>query len=445
MRQRVLDGLNTTTAESPASIRKIALASAIGATIEWYDFFLFGIVSGLVFNKLFFPTFDPFVGTMLAYTTFAVGFLARPLGGIIFGHFGDKIGRKRMLVLTLLIMGIATFLIGVLPTYDSLGIWAPALLLLLRVGQGIGVGGEWGGAVLMAVEHSPKEARGFYGSWPQIGAPAGLCLGTGVVALLTLRPETEFLRWGWRAAFLLSGALVVVGLYIRFKIMETPAFSRVQATSAAVSIPVITLLHTHPKSLLLGMGARYIEGVCFNVYAVFAISYLTGTLKIPRATALLAVTIAALVMIFFLPIWGKLSDRYGRRLVFGVGSILSGLLVFPAFWGMNVGGHTAILFLAIVLPLGVIFPAIYGPEAALFSELFDTRVRYTGISFIYQVSGVFASGLTPLIATTLLAAGGGKPWLIGVYVLGVSLISAVSVYVLRETSQSSMIDVGVPL
>lgn len=422
----------------PVSIKTIAFASAIGATIEWYDFFLYGVVAALVFNKLFFPQFDPFVGTLLAYTTFFVGFVSRPIGGIIFGHYGDRIGRKTILVLTLLIMGIATFLIGLLPTYDQAGIWAPALLLVLRVFQGIGIGGEWGGAVLMAVEHSPKGKRGFYGSWPQIGVPAGLSLSAGVVALLSYLPEEQFLAWGWRIAFLLSAVLVIVGIYIRLRILETPAFEKVQKSGTQAAVPFVELFRRHPKNVLLGLGARYIEGCCFNIFGVFAIGYLANTLKIPRQSALVGVIIACLIMVVMLPVYGTLSDKFGRRGLFATGSILIGITTFAAFYLMTPGAPLWVIWAAIALPFGFIYPAVYGPQAALFSELFSTPVRYSGISFVYQFSGIFASGLTPIIATWLLDKGGNAPWLICGYVMIVSLISAVSVLAMTETARDEI-------
>lgn len=424
-------------ADEKLSIGWIASASAVGTTIEWYDFFLFGVVTPLVLNKLFFPNFDPIVGTMLAYTTFFVGFVSRPIGGIIFGHYGDRIGRKAVLVLTLLIMGIATFLIGLLPTYASVGIWAPILLLVLRVFQGIGIGGEWGGAVLMAVEHSPTGRRGFYGSWPQIGVPAGLLLSAGVVYALSYLPEADFLAWGWRIAFLISAVLVAVGLYIRLKIMETPAFTRAQATKKVVPVPVVELFRTHGKNTLLGLGARYIEGVTFNIFGVFIVGYLANTLGLPRQTALAGVMISSAIMIIMLPIYGNLSDKIGRRKMFGFAGILIGLLSFPAFWLMQTK-EPFLVWLAIAVPFAFVYPAVYGPQAALFSELFDTRVRYTGISFVYQFSGIFASGLTPIIATALLPIGGGQPWLICLYVLAVSLVSALSVYAMTESHKRDM-------
>jgi MHS family shikimate/dehydroshikimate transporter-like MFS transporter len=320
------------TAISPGTV---AFASAIGTTIEWYDFFLYGVVTPLVLNKLFFPNFDPVAGTLLAYTTFFVGFVSRPIGGIIFGHYGDRIGRKTVLILTLVIMGLATFLIGLLPTYDSVGIWAPIMLLLLRIFQGIGIGGEWGGAVLMAVEHSPTGRRGFYGSWPQIGVPAGLLLSAGAVYLLSYLSDADFLSWGWRVAFLISAILVAVGLYIRLKVMETPAFSRIQQEEKIVAVPVVDLFRTHGKNTLLGLGARYIEGVTFNTFGVFIIGYLTGALHLSRQTALAGVMISSAIMIVMLPIFGSLSDRYGRRRLYGLGALGIGVLTFPAFWLMQ--------------------------------------------------------------------------------------------------------------
>jgi metabolite-proton symporter len=431
--------MQTKTSDSgtSASIGWIASASAIGTTIEWYDFFLFGVVAPIVLNKLFFPNFDPVVGTLLAYTTFFVGFISRPIGGIIFGHYGDRIGRKTVLILTLLIMGIATFLIGLLPTYASIGIWAPIMLLFLRVFQGIGIGGEWGGAVLMAVEHSPAGRRGFYGSWPQIGVPAGLLLSAGMVYLLSYLPDADFFAWGWRIAFLISAVLVAVGLYIRLKIMETPAFTRIQQTKKVAAVPVFDLFRTYGKNTLLGLGARYIEGVTFNIFGVFIVGYLAGTLGLPRQTALAGVMISSGVMIIMLPIYGNLSDKIGRRRMFGFAGILIGLLSFPAFWLMQ-SKDPLLVWLAIAVPFALVYPAVYGPQAALFSELFDTRVRYTGISFVYQFSGIFASGLTPIIATALLPIGGGKPWLICLYVLAVSLISALSVYLMTDAHKRDM-------
>jgi MFS family permease len=342
-----------------------------------------------------------------------------------------------VLVLTILIMGIATFLIGLLPTYASVGIWAPVMLLVLRIFQGLGIGGEWGGAVLMAVEHSPTGRRGFYGSWPQIGVPAGLLLSSGMVYLLSFLSENDFFSWGWRIAFLISAVLVAVGLYIRLKIMETPAFARIQETNKVAHVPFFELLRTHGKNTLLGLGARYIEGVTFNIFGVFIVGYIAGTLGLPRQTALAGVMISSAIMIIMLPIYGNLSDRIGRRRMFALAGLLIGILSFPAFWLMQTK-EPLLIWIAITVPFALVYPAVYGPQAALFSELFDTRVRYTGISFVYQFSGIYASGLTPIIATALLPVGGNKPWLICLYVLLVSIVSAASVFAMTEAHKRDM-------
>jgi MHS family shikimate/dehydroshikimate transporter-like MFS transporter len=415
---------------TPNTLRRVVTASLIGATVEWYDFFLYGVVAGIVLNKLYFPTTDPLVSTLLAYGTFAVGFVTRPLGGVIFGHFGDRIGRKTMLVLTLMIMGIATFLIALVPTYAQIGIWAPVTLLLLRVFQGIGLGGEWGGAVLMAFEYATPEKRGLYASLPQIGLSIGLCLASGVVALLSyLLTDAEFLAWGWRIAFFASATLVVVGIYIRLNIMETPEFSKVKQTHNEARIPFAEMIRKYPKNVVAGMGARYIDGVFFNIFAVFVIGYLTQTLKISRTEALVGVMAAALVMCFFIPLFGALSDRVGRTRVYLWGSLVTAFASFPAFWMMiNSGGNVLYIWLAIVIPFGIFYAAIYGPEAALFAELFETPVRYTGISFVYQFSGIFASGLTPIIATALLRQSNGSPWLICAYTAFAGIVSATSAW-----------------
>ncbi|MEO8924513.1 MAG: MFS transporter [Caldimonas sp.] len=410
------------------TIRRVVVSALVGATIEWYDFFLYGVVAGIVFNKLYFPGSDPVVATLLAYTTFAVGFVTRPLGGVIFGHFGDRIGRKNMLIMTLMIMGVATFLIGLVPTYAQIGVAAPLLLLLLRVLQGIGLGGEWGGAVLMAYEYAPPEKRGFYASLPQIGLAIGLCLASGVVALLSsLLTDEQFLAWGWRVAFLISAAMVGVGLYIRLNLQETPEFAAIKAKNEQLRIPFMDMLRRYPGNILKGMGARYIDGVFFNVFAVFAIGYLVNTVKITRTEALLGVMISALVMIVTIPMFGQLADRIGRAKVYMWGSLVTAISAFPAFWLMtHSGGNVLLVWLAIVVPFGILYASIYGPEAVLFCDLFDAKVRYTGISFVYQFSGIFASGITPIIATALLKSGGGQPWQICMYVLFAGIVSAAS-------------------
>ncbi|RVJ35051.1 MFS transporter [Sinorhizobium medicae] len=427
--------LNTAGSTRESEVRRVVFASLIGATIEWYDFFLYGVIAGIVFNQLYFPSHDPLVSMVLAYATFAVGFVARPLGGIVFGHFGDKLGRKQMLVLTILIMGVATVLIGVLPTYEQIGVAAPILLLILRIAQGIGIGGEWGGAVLMAYEFAPEDKRGYYASIPQIGLAIGLCLSSGVVALLSLLPEEAFMSWGWRTAFIRSVVLIVVGLYIRLKVAETPDFASVKEERQELKIPFVELIRTYPRNILLGMGARYIDGVFFNVFAVFSIVYLSKHVQVDRTTALWLVCLSALVMVVTIPLFGKLSDRWGRPKTYAIGSLLLALVTFPAFMLMG-SGSLPLIALALIVPFGIIYAMCYGPEAALFSDLFDVKVRYTGISFVYQFSGIFASGITPIIATFLISYGDGSPWLLAAYVVFAALVSMVSAMLIRPVSQT---------
>ena len=412
-------------------LRRVVGASVIGATIEWYDFFLYGIVAGIVFNQLYFPADDPVVSTLLAYTTFAIGFVARPVGGLIFGHYGDKLGRKSMLVITLMIMGVATVLIGLLPTYEQIGIAAPILLLLLRILQGIGIGGEWGGAVLMAYEYAPENRRGFFASIPQIGLALGLCLASGVTAVMSLLPDEQFMAWGWRVGFLASVLLVLVGMYIRLKVAETPEFEKVKETKKDVALPFMVMLRKYPKNIILGMGVRYIDGVFFNIFAVFSIVYLSKYVDVPRTTALVLVTISAAVMVFTIPYFGSLSDRWGRPKTYAIGSLLLALCAYPAFWLMA-SGSLPLIAIGIIVPFGIVYAMCYGPEAALFSDLFDAEVRYTGISFVYQFSGIFASGITPIIATYLLAEGGGQPWYVCAYVVFAALISMISAMAIRR-------------
>ena len=416
------------------SRRLVTLASLIGTTVEWYDFFLYGTITGLVFNKLFFPANDPFVSTMLAYTVYAVGFVTRPVGGVIFGHFGDKIGRKPLLVLTLLIMGIATFCVGLLPTYAQIGIAAPLLLLLLRLLQGFGLGGEWGGAVLMSFEYAPREKRGLYACIPQVGLAIGLSLATAMVAGLThFLSDADFLAWGWRAAFLLSIVLVIIGLFVRLRILETPEFARIKDAQKIAHAPIAEVWRDYRKNVLLGWGARYIDGVVFNIYAVFTIAYLVGTLHYDKTTVLLSISVAAFVLIFTIPIASAWSDRVGRRKVYGWAALTCGVIAFPMFWVMHYSGSALLAGLAIVFAFGFVYAPVYGPEAALFCELFDTRVRYTGISSVYQISGIVSSSITPLVATALLHYGNGAPWWIATYILIVGIISAISTYYMRRT------------
>ncbi len=428
-------------AAQPVSVRTVALSASVGATIEWYDFFIYGTASALVFNKLFFTNLTPSVGTLVAFATFAVGYLARPFGALLFGHFGDRIGRKKILILTLMIMGVGTLAIGFLPTYESIGLWAPVLLVAMRVLQGIGVGGEYGGAVLMAVEYAPHGRRGFYGSWPQVGVPAGLLLASGMFSVLSLLPEGAFFSYGWRIAFLSSVALVAIGLYIRLQVLETPAFTRVRAAQSEAKIPFVELLRTQPTQLLQGMGIRWIEGLTFNAYAVLAVSYATAHVGASRSMILNGIVIGSAFAVVLTPVYGKLSDLYGRKKVYTAGVVAIAVFTFPSF-ALIRSGSLGLTWISLVVGLGVIYGAIYGPLAAYWSELFDTRVRYTAVGAVYQFSGIYASGLTPLIGAALINATGGAPWAFAVYMVGVAVISLLVVLTMPETYRRSILPTG---
>ena len=417
---------------STSSVRFVAMASLIGTTIEWYDFFLYGTAAALVFNRLFFPTVDPLTGTLAAYGTYAVGFVARPLGGIVIGHYGDKIGRKSMLVLTLLIMGVATFLIGLLPTYAQIGPWAAVALVLLRVAQGFGVGGEWGGAVLMAVEHAPAGSRGFYGSWPQIGVPAGLLLSTAVFSIFSRMPEEQFLAWGWRVPFLVSIVLVGVGLIIRMRLMETPAFERLRGRAIAAQQPIVEVIRKYPKQVLLAMGARVAENGGFYIFSVFVLTYATQRVKLDQQVVLNGILIGAACELVAIPLFGGLSDRIGRRPVYLLGAIATALFAYPMFWMLDTGS-TPLIWLALVIAFVFCHAAMYAPQAAFLSELFGTRVRYSGASLGAQLASIFAGGLAPFIATGLLRAGYGRG-AIAMYLIGLAAITIIAVVAASETS-----------
>lgn len=412
---------------------RVALASLIGTAIEWYDFFLYGTASALIFNKLYFPNFDPMVGTLLSFATFALGFIARPLGGLVFGHYGDRIGRKTMLYLTLLIMGLATALIGALPVYDSIGIRAPILLVACRLVQGFGLGGEWGGAVLMAVEHAPEDRRGFYGSWPQIGAPLGLVAGTLVFSLVSSSMSEEaFLAGGWRIPFLFSIVLVIFGLWIRFTIAESPEFQKVKDEKQEAAMPIIEAIRTYPKNILLAMGVRFAENGFFYIYAVFTLAYATEALGMSKQSILNAVLIAAAIETLTIPMFGALSDRFGRKPIYVFGALVSAAFAFPLFWLLD-SKSPGLATLAISFGLAIGHAAMYGPQASFLSELFGARVRYSGVSLGYNLAAVFGGALSPLIATWLLKEYKPETWPISSYMLVLALITLVALHFAAET------------
>ena len=421
------------------NLRRVVISSILGAVIEWYDFFLYGVVAGLFFNQLFFPDFDPRIGTMLAFATFAVGFVARPLGGVIFGHFGDKIGRKKVLILTLEIMGIATVAIGLIPSYATIGIWAPVLLILCRLAQGIGLGGEWGGAVLMSFESAPAHKRAFYASLPQIGMSVGLLLASGVIGLASmLLTDEAFLNRGWRMAFILSAILLIVGSYMRKTVQETKDFSEAKAKLPEAKYPLLDAFKRYPKMMLACMGARFIDGVSFNVFGVYSLTFLTQNHGIDRTHALWAVMISSVVMSVFIPVWGHVADRIGKAKVYGICALILGFASFPAFWVIeNHADSFFLVCLAIGLPFGILHSAVFGTMASLFSESFDPSVRYSGISFVYQFTAIFASGLTPLFATVLTGWADGEPWYLCAYFAIVGVLSASCTLWMRRMSRDS--------
>lgn len=426
---------STTRAVKRDSMAKIAAASFIGSAIEWYDFFLFGTAAALVFGKLFFPGADPLSGTLLAFATFGVGFFARPLGGIIAGHLGDRIGRKKTLVGTLLLMGAATAAVGILPSYAAVGAWAPILLVALRLCQGLGVGGEWGGAALLAVEHAPASKRGFYGSWPQMGIPAGLLLSSGAFALVTALPEGDFLSWGWRVPFLASAVLVIVGLIIRAKISEPPAFKKILESKTQVKHPIMEVLRNYPKEVALSAGIRFADNVLYYVFATFGLTYMTAQLGLPKSMALAGVLVASAIELITMPLFGALSDRIGRRPVVLMGAVIMVAMAFPFFWLVGTGSSLAII-IACTITIAGAHSMVFAPLSAWFSELFGAGVRYSGVSVGFQMGSLIAGAPTPLLATYLLSINGGAYWPVALMVIVAGLVTLVSALIARDHSKN---------
>jgi metabolite-proton symporter len=423
-------------AAAPISVVGVVTASFIGTTIEWYDFFLYGTAAALVFNKLFFPTLDPLVGTMASFGTYAVGFFARPIGGIVFGHFGDRVGRKSMLVTTLILMGLGTFLIGVLPTYDQIGVLAPVLLVILRLIQGFGVGGEWGGAVLMVVEHGHRGRRGLYASWVQAGVPAGSLLANAVFNLFSMLPNEAFLSWGWRIPFLFGGALLGVGLFIRLQIYESPLFAQLRDRKQQAAVPFFEVLRRYPRNVLLAIGARMAENGGFYIFTVFVLTYATVNLELPRAVILNCLLVATVLQLISIPLFGALSDTVGRRPVYLGGALALAAFAFPFFWLVNTSSP---MWIGVALSIALIAQsAMYAPQAAFFSELFGTDVRYTGASIGYQLASPLAGGLAPLICISLLEWADGQIWGVAVYLIVLCAITLVSVWLATETHRADL-------
>lgn len=430
--------VTTATMERTSSLPRVAFASGIGSALEWYDFFLYGNAAAVVFNKLYFPNVDPATGTLLAFASFGIGFVVRPLGGLFFGHFGDRIGRRNVLIATLLLVGGATFLIGCIPSYASVGIAAPLLLVAMRLVQGFGAGAEYGGAAIYAVEHAPPGKRGWFGSWSPMGVSLGTLLAAAAFAAVSALPEREFLSWGWRVPFWLSAVLVLIGLYLRMRLSESPVFERAKQRRDVLRTPIKHALKTQPRSFAVVIGARFAENGLGYLFPTWSISYLSGTLGYSRTDALLAVTIATCAQLVMVPVWSILSDRIGRRPVYAGAAIFCVLFAFPYFLLLNTKSTPLVLF-AMAAAVGIGVAGMFGPQAAYFAELFGPRVRYSGFAFARELGSILAGGPAPALASLLLAAMGGAPWLVAGYMILLAVITAVAVLAGPETYRTDML------
>ncbi len=419
---------------STVNSKKVLFASLIGSTLEFYDFFLYGTVASLVFNKLFFPNDNPFVSLLIAYASFGLTFFVRPVGGIVFSHIGDKFGRKNTLVISFCLMGISTVFIGLLPTYSSIGIMAPILLVSLRLLQGIALGGEWGGAVLLAVESAPKGKRGFYGSFPAMGIPLGMLLGTFSISLMSRLPEAQFLAWGWRIPFLLSALLVVVGIWIRRGLEETSAFEEEKEKGNVVKVPLFETLRYHWKAVLISLGAKFVEVGPFYIFSTFFIAYATGTLGFSKTTALNVVTVATLVTVIFIPLMGILSDKIGRKPVFMMGAAGLALFSFPYFYLLS-SKSVFWTYVVSIIALGILWSAIASIIGTMFTEMFSTNVGYTGITLGYQTGSALFGGTAPMIATVLLSVYNNSWIPLAILVGFYGIASLISVSFLRKVPE----------
>ncbi|HSP21549.1 MAG TPA: MFS transporter [Planococcus sp. (in: firmicutes)] len=418
---------------SNKQLRRVLVASLVGSSIEWFDYFLYGTMAALVFNQLFFVNEDPTVGLLLAYASFALSFFIRPFGGIVFSHIGDRIGRKKTLVLTLSLMGFATFAMGLLPTYQAIGVAAPILLITLRLIQGLGIGGEWGGALLLATEYAPPGRRGLFGSIPQMGVTIGMVMGTLALWIMTLLPEDSFMTWGWRVPFVLSALLVVFGLWIRKGIDETPEFKRVQEAGEIPDLPIVETLKYHWRAVLITIGAKFVETAPFYIFSTFVVSYATTNLGFTRTATLSAVMIATVVTTILIPIMGHLSDTVGRKKLYVTGTVAMALFAFPYFWMLQ-QGSVALLILATVIALGVIWAPITAVLGTMFSEIFDAKVRYTGVSLGYQIGAAVAGGTAPLVATALLTQFNNSYVPVALYIIFTALVSLLSIWAVKDVS-----------
>jgi MHS family shikimate/dehydroshikimate transporter-like MFS transporter len=430
---RVIITEPTATADTRTQLRTVALGSMIGTTIEWYDFYLYATASALVFKPLFFPHISSTAGTLASFATYAAGFGARPIGAVVSGHFGDRLGRKAVLVVALLTMGLVTTAIGLLPTYAEAGLLAPALLAALRVLQGLAVGAEWGGAAVLSVEHAPPGRRGLFGSFTQLGSPAGMLLATSVFYLTRKAcGDAAFLSFGWRIPFLLSAILVAIGLFIRLRLTDAAVFGRLKQRDELVRLPVLEVLRSQPRNVLITTGLRMSQIALFVLLTTYSLTYLQDSFDKGSGVGLIAVLISSALGLVSTPGWALLSDRFGRRPPYMFGA-LAGVVALVLFFVAAASGSAIAVVLAIVFGVNVVHDAMYGPQAAWFAELFDTRVRYSGSSLGYQIGAVLSGGFAPLIAAALLVAGGGRPWLIVGYFAVLTAITVAAAYAARET------------
>lgn len=411
---------------NPSVSKRVLTASLVGSAIEWFDFFLYGTVAALVFNQLYFPTGDESLSTMLAFASFALSFFVRPFGGIVFSHIGDKVGRKKTLIATLTLMGGATVLMGLLPTYQAIGIAAPILMVMLRIVQGLGIGGEWGGSMLLAVEYAPPEKRGFFGSVPQMGIPIGLLLATLALTLMTLLPEEDFMAWGWRVPFIASAFLVIFGLWIRKGIDETPDFKKNKEEGTVVKVPLFETFKTHKKEVLIAVGAKFAETAPFYIMSTFVVYYATTQLTLSTTQVLNAVTIAMVVTIFLIPLMGALSDKIGRKKIYIGSTILMMLYAFPYFWLLEQDTFLSVV-VATVIGLGIVWAPITAVLGTMFSEIFKSNVRYTGITLGYQIGAALAGGTAPLIATYLLTQFDQSYRSVAIYMILTGVVSLIAI------------------
>ncbi|MCA3749609.1 MAG: MHS family MFS transporter [Rubrobacter sp.] len=414
-----------------SGLRRVVFGALVGTALEWYDFFIYGTAAALVFGRLFFPGFSELAGTLAAFATFGVAFLVRPLGGFIFGHMGDRIGRRETLIVTTLLMGISTGLIGLLPTYETIGVWAPVLLTLLRVCQGLGAGAEFGGASTLLAEHAPRGRRGFYCSFSQMGVQVGLVCGTLVFLLVGLLPDEQLFSWGWRVPFLMGFALIAVALYVRLRIEESPVFRRLESSRQTVQMPILETLRRYPRNFLIGIGAHVCDTALAYFYATYSVSYLTSQLGLPRSTALAGVVLYGLIVILLQPVYGALSDRIGRRPINIFSVVFTAAFAFPFFLLLNTES-TPLIWGALIVATALGWAPMIAVQGAFYSELFGARVRYTGFAASRELGAVLA-GFSPFISVALVGMADGAPWLVAAFMILLAFISFVAFYFSEET------------